>query len=325
MKCQDLIVLLLVTPFVAISLLATSHDSAMYWVKTSNIPYGFFDDRNISFIHIAKCSGRSFEREIVPAKSGQNCYKLGKSSSMMNVVFLRSPRAHVYSQFMQCKHDRFGRRVTKKTAFPRSKDDIYDLRIWLDHFIQIMDKEPRQFGPENDFNCMDPRNMQTRYMSCDWTRSEAHPDHAHQDDDDIDEAIRNVRKATFIGLTDFYHESICMLQFRSTKILPLTCQCTDLGGNATENQSDGHVHYTHSQDGVPKHSVHNLPMDVLKLEDRLTNWDQRLFLFALDRFLRDIRIAEKVAGHKFFCHPQTTEAQALVTTYNEASMMNSDQ
>jgi len=58
-------------------------------------------------------------------------------------------------------------------------------------------------------------------------------------------AIKNVNDADFIGLMDFYHNSICVLQLQQTGHLPDGCGC-DEGKDATS-----HIQIAHH---VPPHS-----------------------------------------------------------------------
>ena len=75
-----------------------------------------------------------------------------------NFIFtvLRAPRAHVISQFLECRYDKWGIKVTKQTAFPREGTDPADFKLWLKHFAQGW--EPSM----GDFNCYNPTNMQAR-------------------------------------------------------------------------------------------------------------------------------------------------------------------
>ena len=104
--------------------------------------------------------------------------------------FFRAPRAHVYSQFLECKHDNWGKRVTKGSDFPRQHGDPEDFATWVDHFYDSWNKEvfmrfpiyyyyhyplffitKPQDEPEKRkielecFHCYHPYNMQSRAMS----------------------------------------------------------------------------------------------------------------------------------------------------------------
>ena len=80
------------------------------------------------------------------------------------MAMLRSPRAHVYSQFLQCKHDEWGLRVTNGTGFPRSGLDTDGFARWIQHF---RGGRWRRDGVIDDFGCYNPHNMQAKPASSD--------------------------------------------------------------------------------------------------------------------------------------------------------------
>ena len=269
-------------------------------------PVGFYDQRPISFTHIPKCSGTSFTREMHPRKANQDCYNHMRHSDKMNCVFLRSPRAHVQSQFLECVYDGWGKKVTKHTAFPRTKDKDDDFESWIRHFVQLNNT---QVGPEVDFNCIDPRDTQTRHMSC-LVAPNPRANHALLPLPNLTAAIANVvSDATFIGLTDFYHESMCILKLRRTGSLPESCGCSE-GQKALRL----HKHVTH---GVPQHKP-IFSKEVTSMVDSMTKSDRPLFVAPLKRFLKDVDVAEQVANSQFLCN--RTKALELLELYeNESS------
>ena len=104
------------------------------------------------------------------------------------------------------------------------------------------------------------------------------------------EALNNLDDADFVGLTDFYHESICMLHFRREKELRPGCNCK-------EDSTSNHEHVTH---GVPEKK--NKPTaQMVEIIDSLTVLDAILFQKALTRFFRDLSKVEKEAGASVLC------------------------
>eukprot|EP00977_Amphora_coffeiformis_P025587 scaffold20597_cov167-Amphora_coffeaeformis.AAC.1 len=224
------------------------------------------DKRDISFTHIPKVAGTSFNREVNPRLTQQNCYDYMKKPNMINVVFFRDPRNHVQSQFLYCKHNTdWARKKIKGTDFPLNDDDVTDFRTWLQHFVAFLEPGNRKFGSKHDYNCIDPREVQARHMSC---HKEPNPraNHALAVDPNITHAIENLHDATLIGVSNFYHESICMLRLRQKGTLPDACHC-----NATESTGSEHVAVAH---GVPKHSADDLPPDMIAMIDSLTKLDR---------------------------------------------------
>jgi hypothetical protein len=270
--------------------------------KHFTLPMSFYDDRPISFTHIPKCSGGSFTSEIKTLYESQDCYTAMRTDNTLNVVFLRSPRPHVRSQHGECYYDAtWGKLVTQGTNFPRTNDSVADYESWLKHFTKLRASD---IGEKNDFNCIDPRNTQTRHMSCSKA-SNPEANHALPAPPCLSLAIANLHDAGFIGLTDFYHESICMLQLRRTRKLPEGCGCDD-SKNAT---------HQHTDHGVPRHSEHNLSPHVLVMVDELTRLDKVLFVAALERFLHDIAVAEMAASRTILC--DKAPANLLLKEYSD--------
>ena len=269
----------------------------------------FFDSRPMSFTHIPKASGTSFVKEMRSEikRQNQDCYNHLKRKEMMNAVFLRSPNPHVVSCFMECMHDPWGKRATSKTDFPRTGNDTADFAVWLEHFSSLNDT---MVGKTVDYNCIDPRNVMARHLSCQKAPNPK-ANHALLPPPDLDEAIRNVKVgggATFVGLTDFYHESMCILEFRRNGSLPAACGCTEehLAAKAATKR----VHVTH---GVPKEKP-IISKASQALIDRYTDLDRPLFVVALRRFMDDIHVAETVAGRPFLCNK--TKATVLLEQYD---------
>jgi len=236
----------------------------------------FFDSRPITFTHIPKTAGTSFRRQMKPYKEEQNCYAHMRHacSFCSSVVFFRSPTAHVRSQFAECSFAFWGHRFTNGTRFPRTGDHEADFAAWIHHFSLLPD------GPADDFNCIDPREVQTRHMSC---INEPNPraNHALTYPPDLNKAINNLHDADFIGISDFYHESICLLVFRRTRMLPVAS------------------------------------MDALRRLVNYTVLDAQLFSAAMHRFRVDIAMAERISGKGILCDKHVANADALQRLYGD--------
>ena len=269
----------------------SNSNHTMAYIHT-NSRWRFFDDSDISFTHIPKCSGTSFIIEMKPKYSHQNCYHAMRNHviNTMNVVFLRSPRKHVKSQFSECYYDSWGKTVTKNTNFPRTDNVTNDYYTWIDHFI-LQQKENIK-GHEASFRCQDPRDTMARHLSCLWA-PKPKANHALDPPPDYDEAVVNLYDADFVGLTDFYHESICMIRYRRERELPAGCTCEDNLETIT------HAHITH---GVPQEQdTSRMPKHVQQKVDALVKIDTKLFLVALDRFIYDLEEVEQSSNAKILC------------------------
>jgi len=228
------------------------------------------------------------------------------SADSVNVVFLRSPRTQILSTFLECTYDEWGifntghynehvDGVFNKTGkrlprFPRTGNQEADFQYWLDHFVQL---SPDKVGGEHDFRCVDPRELQTRHMSCslgpvpyknDWVN------HALKDPPDLARALRNNQAAHLLGITDLYDASACMMFYRLTGLLTEGCACSD----------SAPVAWTKVTHGVPSHSD-EMTYRAQRTADMLSKLDGPLYKNGLLRFLCDIRAFEAHLNQQVLC------------------------
>jgi hypothetical protein len=156
---------------------------------------------------------------------------------------------------------------------------------WLQHFAAAADDEL-----VDHFGCYDPRNMQTRTLTCTDPRNWA-PHVFQPNASDVSAAVKEVTAPAplqMVGLTEYYHETVCLLHFRWTRRWLAHCTCKD--ANATNDSVTAmaaaataattpatpalpHVHYTH---GVPHLRLERLPHETLALIDVVSERDQRV-------------------------------------------------
>lgn len=173
-----------------------------------------------AFVHIPKTAGTSMKRiaetNNICHVSKQACFDDMKMDypHKYTTVMVRNPFDHVKSQFLMCRNSKWGKNVRSK-EFPHNDNEEKAFEIWLRHFISLDDT---QVGAKYDFNCIDPRNTQTRHLSCskpEKTGRGGHPpNHALNQPLDITKALQNLRDASLIGLTEHFDEFICMLQYK---------------------------------------------------------------------------------------------------------------
>jgi hypothetical protein len=164
------------------------------------------------------------------------------------LTFLRSPRDHVYSQYLECKYDHWGIEQTNGTNFPRDYDDVSGAKIWIDYFQnwKITD---------GDFNCYNPINMETRVLTCNNNQVDLRHEINIYDDENSKKreelAIQHLESVDWVGLTELYHESWCVLMYQLNHTMPIKCgDCTD--------RDDLHVHDVHFVRKITNDIINNL-------------------------------------------------------------------
>merc|ERR1719261_1032568 len=76
------------------------------------------------------------------------------------------------------------------------------------------------------YYCYNPMDMQSHRMTCDFTGGECTEDVCNkQNAVDIERAISNMKSSFFVGITELYAESQCLLHARVYKELPEHCRC----------------------------------------------------------------------------------------------------
>ena len=108
------------------------------------------------------------------------CHAVAKNRSVVNLVMLRSPRRHVASQYYECRYSLWGRLTTGvqcnlrtgECAGPMSKSSNFSalfvrdmsfysgLHAWVAHYASNLSR------PVPEYGCYNPRNMQSRALTC---------------------------------------------------------------------------------------------------------------------------------------------------------------
>lgn len=123
---------------------------------------------------------------------------------------------------------------------------------------------------------MDPRNMMTRIFSCHGVGGRLKVFHHQRDEVDIDRALANLQRMDSLGLTEYYAESLCLMQLENTGDLPRTCTCD---WNHTQN----HKHIIHRKEGLKR--KYSLTPEAVKMADEITQFDRVLYCAGVDRFM----------------------------------------
>eukprot|EP00798_Chlamydomonas_sp_ICE-L_P031214 gene31214-6363_t len=174
------------------------------------------------------------------------------------VVMLQHPWKHVMDLFLECKYDIWGLQVTRtlrKTAFPRGSLSVATdgLIEWLAHFLP--DEQGQQSDEQFTYGCYNPRNFQTRYM----ITNAAPPGNEEERGPDLARAKQAVKRAAFVGISDFHFESLCLFHFHTTGTMLQECDCTKVGAPQAH----------HTAHHVRHHSIDDLAFGLLKEIDDL--------------------------------------------------------
>ena len=275
---------------------------------------------SVSFIHIPKVAGSSTIQEFrdqIPvfypgAPAGREHCLLWdqlQRPHYEHFVILRSPRAHVWSQFAMCKYAVGKMRAEITAAFPRtgttSTSDDRDFMAWVSHF---------SLSPttRDNFNCYHPQNMQARYMTCSTP-----PNYAETWNGDghnvpssgprvppLAQAKANIEKLDVLGSLDFMHETICLVYSRlagacmHAALAAHGCACSS-DGSRSANATLGEIHTTHHALG--HRDNYDFEPALLEQIDSITQVDRSLYLMGLQRFMCEMRILEQWAGHRVLC------------------------
>lgn len=272
-----------------------------------------------SFVHISKCAGATWIKllkdlplKVCPREAAgpehSVWYQNNKACPDVDyhLITLRSPRHHLFSLFTECKYDGWGERTTKNTGFPRSgnnteEDDEFDFNLWLDHFVPM--------GPEkiDMYRCYHPANYQSRAL----TSKSKDPHGVDQSnlnrfEPNATTALRTYWEMDFVAITEFTHESRCMMYYRLGPNAPLKallyldnlCTCHP----KKQSQSIEPVHIIHHVLGH-RSTLRDLPQNVLSKIEELTAIDSQIYIIALKEFISEIAWLESnsALGRRVLC------------------------
>eukprot|EP00931_Biecheleriopsis_adriatica_P021570 TRINITY_DN14074_c0_g1_i1.p1 TRINITY_DN14074_c0_g1~~TRINITY_DN14074_c0_g1_i1.p1 ORF type:complete len:324 (-),score=25.24 TRINITY_DN14074_c0_g1_i1:25-996(-) len=253
----------------------------------------------LEVLHIAKTAGTSLITDVPklvtgkPFSGAEHCYGAARSQKLM--TFVRDPRAHVYSQWMHCLYN--------KDSWFNPKHLPSNFTGWLQHWDLIGDK-PQQ---AQAFHCYHPLNLQSRSLSCtntQWSLPCATPamdtyvlsDTKKQFVERFELAAQHLNEMYFVGITDFYQESLCALHVKEKNEFPEYCNCEDIKAWKAFPQ-------THATHGGPPHGPVETEVgkEDMELIRRLTLHDSKLYTIAMQRLRKDITEVEHTWNKRILC------------------------
>eukprot|EP00933_Yihiella_yeosuensis_P014634 TRINITY_DN13040_c0_g1_i1.p1 TRINITY_DN13040_c0_g1~~TRINITY_DN13040_c0_g1_i1.p1 ORF type:complete len:376 (+),score=47.61 TRINITY_DN13040_c0_g1_i1:149-1276(+) len=254
-------------------------------------------------LHVPKAAGTSLYNDLsikyanvnntISVISAETCLPTMMSqthSEDLIAIMFREPIALTYSEYWQCRvGPTFRNELVGSPSGP-----FENLSTWLNHYASA----PALASPkEADLDCFHPLNLQTRALTC--TRETCH----QYQETNLQEALDRLRKPNVVvGLTEYYQESRCLIEFRQGGKLPSYCNCEDRDAWS----SFVATHETHF--GVPSHNISELSKEQIEAIEKLTVLDRQLYPKAKKVFFSAIEEAEKQLSTKILCKDQSKSA-----------------
>jgi len=207
------------------------------------------------------------------------------------ITFLTEPRSHVYSQYKACSS-----KYSSEAGSNRS-GEVSSLLRWLEH--------------TDSLDCNWPVNLQTRLLSCSsrhffpgrdryvMRSTEVGVDHGV----DVDLAAKRVTETSeikFVGITELYQESMCLIHIQSMNQFPSYCNCEEQSWNDFPMKTETRE--------LLNLNTNALDADALPLVDNVTAFDRQIYDLAKQRLLQEIRAVERLYGRNILCGAANTTA-----------------
>lgn len=267
--------------------------------KLTVAPFQFIGNRTeIRIVHIAKTAGTSFYTEVndhhvfpkIPHT--EKCYNfmVGKYNRHRHyfISFFREPRAHVFSQYLECKYDNWGKEVTAQTSFPHGKTDAEGFSAWIDHFHSSWNQHDDGVVKltNDNYNCYLPYNFQLRTFAKSCTKEPHNFNGTSSFQEELPDVLRGLNTLDMLGITEYYGATMCMFWYYTKQAHIWQNECAN-------NSTVKHQQIKHN---VPPHNPDQLDSVTLTKVDELTRLDRIVYRFALYRFLENVKLYEKMTN-----------------------------
>ena len=211
-------------------------------------------------------------------------YSIPNSNSIKprhTYTVIRSPSAHVVSQYFHCKESKDNKKEYA-SLMPPSLDD------WLDHHVQRMDQNKTtqaQSRLDERFKCFDAINLQSMFAGFNETMSESQ--------------LRD--RFDVIGVMDELEKSACAVSIRYTGVVDPRCDCTDAKKRRKDRRKKRRrkkrnptTTTSRIDHGVKHHgATFKLTDNQASKVQKLTRLDSLLYDRAKDAFAKQVKEIEK--------------------------------
>ena len=219
-------------------------------------------------------------------------------------TLLRSPRAHVLSQFSHCHiahHGTWGRALADVPLFfaesllqgTEYSCGSYSSGPDPDWKGALETKLASAKTATEDVRVISMHNTQAHALTCSKSRgSLGHHFRVHPVDPlepPLDDALASLHRFEWFGLTDLFEHSLCLLHYQANQTLPASCDCDN---KVPGTKGLGHWVETRSKKRDPR----ALSEGLLALIDAHTAVDAKLFAAALRLMLGRLRRVEEMTG-----------------------------
>ena len=284
--------------------------------------------RPVYLTHVPKAAGSSLNVDLVQSLAGrlnfsteEACFLSFSKKGALNFIMLRSPRAHVLSQYYQCRYGRradrsgFGGPVAPYERHPTlwTGPAMSGFSNWVAFFARNWTFSPSARG---DQFCYNPRDYQTRALTCrgkhtfaslkerevqalndpkasgnvwlgghlwqKWALENGH--HAGAELPSTDDAIRSLGAASAVGIVEHYHLSVCLFLFEAGASAHMTMPRSCLCGLSPAAAAE-----KHNAHGLPAHTLDDVSPAALQLVDTITRRDAVVYAHALRLFATRVR------------------------------------
>ena len=263
-------------------------------------------EQPVHFVKVPKTASTSVQVELKAlgvdvgnTGQGEDCYSVGFTAGGFNLVYLRGPRLQALSMFLECRYSNWARkRTTASFNAWRNESDADVFAKWVRFFVryEVNATTVRTASlPGNawlwldDFNCYNPIHLVTRQLgpraSC--IRLPHHWYHATYPPGDgfLPAALDNLASFHFVGVSELFDLSFCLLTLRLGEAVPPACFAASEADGVRRNVTTAFVR--HGKRPTAEQVAPSVAHDVWREVDQLMAFDSTLYVAGLRRLLAE--------------------------------------